>query len=668
MATLQTLECSGCGMILGLDQLDECPKCGAKNFLRTGVDPLQLDEKKINESIAFFKQKVDSNPKDTNALFAMGLFYLKLRNFELAQRNFKQAVDLSPMEPDMYYYYAISLIEARSPKQLNHEEAKRIRQWVQTALRMEGKRKYLMLLAFIEQGAFIANGLQAERQPDDLIKEALKILPEANELDEIATYVRLTDEKNKEYFEQLSTGNRQEKEDTYTKQYNESAYICPHCGLLAALYRPDDEEEALECIHCSNEIPHPDLGRLDPYVCLFPSSRDYHLTEEGVGKLFQYPAPMRSLFFSNLWQPDKPQKIDKPFWPIWKSIKRLFWMIVATIVCLIVATLIAGEGDVEREFKEVTTVKQEYKELYGNKGYGPQKRNRLLAQLRADSIQAAKDDSAFLADTYLLMMNIDGKPKPITQLDNAQRPYTIYGFEKTWRGLACIALVFLPLLVWILATVIRFIVCARKRAAVARENKEQQAIYESDLEKYNTRPTICDYVYYCTEFLGQDMPDGEGDPVRQALKEVDVDEKSLPSKILFLNYFDYEDANGNPYKNPEDVLDRIYYVIAIPQEEKLTIFENYWDTRSDAISACDYRSLLYRNINSIHKNDEYLLINMVGGEEIAIKLPPYGRCNLLHYQSECKEDAACYSTTRTGNVVEFINSLEKLVSNFQKHS
>lgn len=671
MATLQALQCSNCGAVIGLDQLDKCPYCGTKNFLKSGggVDPLhsELNDAKIQEYISFFKNKVNSNPKDTNSLFAMGLFYLKLRNFELAQRNFKQAVDLSPMEPDMYYYYAISLIEGRAPKQLNHEDAKCIRQWVQTALRMEPKRKYLMLLAFIEQGAFIANGLQAERQPDALIAEALKIMPEANELEEIASYVRLTDEKNKKYFEQLSTGKKEDEEEytLYYKGYTLNPYVCPSCGRRNTLDAYGNSG-GLKCSDCGNAFPRPPFGRLDALVCKFPSPHDYDVTGEGISILCSDPPLARKAFFRNLWEPKKPQEIDKPFWPIGKSLVRLIWTALATIVCAIIAAFIGGF--VDRDFKEVIPVKQEYQELYGNKGYGPKKRWQVMEELRADSIQAAQEDSAFLANTYLLGMGVNKEKIPLSQLETAPRPYNIYGVEKSWRGIVCVALLFLPLLIWILATIIRMISCSRERASIARLNKERAEQYEADMEAYQTRPSISDYAYYCTQFLGQGKVAGKGDPVTQALKAVDVDEKALPSKILFLNYFDYEDENGYPTVEPESVLDRIYYVIAIPQEEKLTIFVNYWDTTLDSVSSCDYRSLLYRNINSIQKNDEFLLISMVGGEEIDIKLPPYGRSNILHYQGECPKDGTCYSTTRTGNVVEFINSLEKLVSNFQKHS
>lgn len=107
-----------------------CPKCHAVNLVHSEVNPLHLPSNLTNDYIEYFKQQTDANPKDTNALFGMGLVYMGLKNYELAQRNFKLAVDQSPLEPDIYYYFALSLFEGHNPMHLNNKVTSRIEEWL----------------------------------------------------------------------------------------------------------------------------------------------------------------------------------------------------------------------------------------------------------------------------------------------------------------------------------------------------------------------------------------------------------------------------------------------------------------------------------------------------------------------------------------------------------
>ena len=108
MATLKILRCKNCTAPLPAGTTT-CPKCHAVNLVQSEVNPLRLPSNLTNDYIEFFKQQTEANPKDTNALFGMGLVYMGLKNYELAQRNFKLAVDQSPLDADIYYYFALSL-------------------------------------------------------------------------------------------------------------------------------------------------------------------------------------------------------------------------------------------------------------------------------------------------------------------------------------------------------------------------------------------------------------------------------------------------------------------------------------------------------------------------------------------------------------------------------
>ena len=224
----------------------------------------------------------------------------------------------------------------------------------------------------------------------------------------------------------------------------------------------------------------------------------------------------------------------------------------------------------------------------------------------------------------------------------------------------------IPFIIWLIKTIVQFSAISRERKSISQQNKARREQYEADLNYFKTRPTIQDYVWFCHAFMGKDGVGGKGDLVADALRKSGVDEKDVAGKVLFLNYFDWQDANDMPSAEPEDVLDRIYYVIAIPEKDQLTIYENYWETQYDYVSDCDSESIFYKNITSVKKQDDRILIRMVGGEEKTIMLAPYKRTNILYYQAEKPQDNETFSITRTGNAEEFVKALNKLVASYQK--
>ncbi len=669
MAQLETLECHGCGFPIGLDQLDKCPRCGEKNFIKTTIDPLVLDQKKINEYIGFYQKKTEDNPKDTNALFAMGLFYLRLQNYELAQRNFKQAVDLSPLEPDMYYYYALSLVGGRSPKNLDHEQAKRIEEWLNTAIKMQRKRKYLALMAFIEQGAFLSNGLQAKEQPDQLIAEALKMVPDGGEMVEISTHVRLTDPTNQEFFERLQgtkTDDKEEENGIFYNSYYILGYVCPACGKQTLSWG-DKPGDLCYCTSCNTQFPRPTLGRLDGWVCRYPSDRDCYATEEFSNGVLRLTEPQeRWTFLHNLWRPQQPVDFEKPSYPVFKRLWRFGVMLLFTFIFFIIEVAV-GYSTKEMRVEEKTSVRQEYRELYGKKNYGAAKRNELMAELRTDSIAAAEEEKAFFDEYWIIGYDDADKQYHYGRPDeNTPFPYKAEGVHKSYKTLLTLLFLLIPFIIWLIKTIVQFSGISRERKSISQQNKERRDQYNADLHYYETRPTIQDYVWFCHDFMGKGGFQGKGDLVEDALRKSCVDEKDVAGKVLFLNYFDWQDAQNQNSVEPEDVLDRIYYVIAIPEKDQLTIYENYWETQYDYVSECDSESIFYKNITSIKKQEDCILIRMVGGEEKTIMLPPFKRSNILHYQSEVPQDDSCFSITRTGNAEEFVKALNKLIASYQK--
>ncbi len=639
MAILKVLKCSECTRPLKEGQT-KC-SCGAINkFVQADVNPLKMTNKMAQEYIAVFKQQTEENPKDTNALFAMGLFYLGLKNYELAQRNFKMAVDLQPTEPDMYYYYALSLFEGKAPKTLDANKAEKIEEWLHTATNIQGKRKYLILQLFLRQGAFLSNGLQIHGEtPDELLMKIQTMMPEPDELGEMTEHVHLTDPKNLEYLK-IIRGEKQLEAKSHTEHFD----------------------------------------YLDSFDCSLASDRDGDFTQtddlNGFFDEMQNPV-MREEFFSNLYEPNPPQKIEKLGYPIGNMLKRFLIMLGVTFVFFIIEGIVSYSTTTFEPRDPNQTVLQEFKELYGKKKLSSKERREKIAELRADSIENAIKDSAYFADNFIVAYSIsdpNDENKEINKFcwfsipeDETERVIEYGGIKKSYCAFLTLLFLLLPLIVFVLKTIIRFGRVAKERRQVDEQNRANQMEYERRLNCFHTRPTELDYTVFCREYLSKsDIIVPFGDPVTQTLEEVGIhDEKDMPAKILFVNYFvqyDKNDPNRVYTSDPYHVLDRVYYVVAVPQRDCLILNWSYWNTYENELQPCDTTTIYYNNINTISREGNRIVIEMNGTRK-EIHLGEFCS-NLLTYQADNPADETTFSLTRTGHPNEFISAVNQLINAF----
>lgn len=643
MAQLKVLKCKVCSFPLPEGVL-KCPKCGTVHKMvdAAPINPLMLPPDVTNDYVNYFKHKTEENPKDTNALFGMGLVYMGLKNYELAQRNFQLAVDQMPLEPDVYYYFALSLFEGHNPKHINPKTADRIEEWLHTASNRQQKRKYLILLMVLRQCAFVANGLQFKGEsPHELMEKIRPILPEQDDVAEIRQHVKITDRQTLEWLDELQ-GKSRKKESRDERESRFAQTLYEYDGQIPLNRQKDDLE-----------LTYPD-------------------EQEKIGE-WLINEDTRQDFFDNLYEPDRPVVLEKPSLPFGTLLKQL---IVAPILMFIVLLVVGATefGIKERKVEPVKTVKQEYKELYGKKKMTAAQRKDAMAELRQDSIERARKDSLFAADVYVFYWQTkdeDGEEKNhyFTPPSQAESKLIVEegGFEKSWHSLVAILLILLPLIYGVLKVIIRFGTVGRQRRQISEENRQRQQNYEHDLYMFNEgRPSIADYVLFCKHYLGKESPilPFTGDPVEKALHDNHIDELDMKGKILFLNYFDNEDADGNESDLPDDMLDRVYYVVAIPQADKLTLLYNYWETKTNNITSCDAENIYYKNIVGVTKKSDCIEIEKAGGKISTIVFPPNEQPSLYAYQSEFPEYIT-FSNTRTGDPQVFLDALNALVAAYR---
>ncbi len=668
MAVLKIYKCKECTRPLSMASIVggvvTCTKCGTENKIEQEkpqvVNPLTFTKSMANEYIDVFKQQTEENPKDTNALYAMGLVYLGLKNYELAQRNFKMAVDQTPHDPDPYYYYALSLFEGHNPKHIDPHVADRIEEWLHTASNRLEKRKYLILLMVLRQCAYVSNGLQFKGEsPLELMDKIHSMAAEQDDVSEIREHVKITDSQALQWLDEIQRGERkQESDDVRADRYYDKQYF--YSGPVPAnrvnsdtqLSKPDDLQYS--------------IGRL---------------IDENV----------RKDFFDYMYEPVKPGRLTKPIFPIGYIIKHVILGPVIAFVMFLIMLLI-GWGLVDHDAPSKKTVEQIYKEKYEPKTDNTKKGNtnknqpkkptaaekkEKMQQIYNDSVEEMRKDSIFRANTYVWIYEVakvdsvgevTGKTEKLyfkTPTEEQMANVVEYGgVDKSWKSIVALILVLLPIVIAIIKIIIEIAETKHYSEYVDKENRKRSDEYRHALHMFNEgRPSIDDYISFCKHYLSKESPvlPYTGDPVSKALRDNHIDELDMRGKILFVNYFDDTDADGNYSEKPEDVFERIYYVIAIPQTDKLTLLYNYWETRHNNITSCDAESIYYKNILGVSKKGSTIVIEKVGGTTSSIILPPEGEPSICSYQNEFPEYIT-YSNTRTSDPQVFFDALDALVA------
>lgn len=194
MATIEILQCSGCGAPLAPSNTT-CNYCGSVNIVKSDANPFKLDAGLKQQYTQYYKEKATQDPKDVNALSALGLFYLGLKNYDLATRTFKDAIDQSPDQADVYYHYALSLLGGKKPRRLMLKEIKSVEEYLKTAMQMDSQSKYCYLLAMVKGDFYPANGMtMSEPDPGDLIAVGESLPQSPDEVQLMLDHVVIKDE------------------------------------------------------------------------------------------------------------------------------------------------------------------------------------------------------------------------------------------------------------------------------------------------------------------------------------------------------------------------------------------------------------------------------------------------------------------------------------------
>ena len=608
MAQLTINQCQKCGKILA-PGVTKCGKCHTEySVMPSVVNPLRFSAAEAAEYRSQFEEQVKEFPKDSNALFAMGLTYLGLKNYELADEHFRKAVALTPSNPDVYYYTALSLFHHRSVMNLSKMEMDRIEQWLDTAVKIQPKRKYLILQMILRQG-ISSMGLNVDTDklsPAELLQQARITAQEEDELYEIEQHVLVTDEKTRALVNSLVNGDKAGNTSIFPETMN--AYL---------------------------------------NFCDYARENDGEWSTENVKKLCDEDA--RRAFFKVLHEPQVPQKLPKPsliapfFKSLWKGALAIFSVIV---IIIIVQGFLKWGGD--------KTIK----------GETPQARLEAfqsMAEGRKVYVARYRDE----AGKEIAVRGPFNDEKVLSLPDATKYSWKVPGFKGNLGKI----LIILPLILWALFTIKRFYVCARERRDVGKRNQADREQYEREHAAYLDRPSIEDYKLFCSLFAGPNNNGyivDEGDFVEAALQQAHIAEEDIKNgngKIFFSCYLLDTDNNNNDCRDPEITLRQMAVRVCVAMRDSIVFLHGIWETESNVMPILDQERLLYSQIANFRNVQSYSTLDVVSHSNSVLAEIIYGYGDfpsLFRYQGVNPSDDLTYSTTRTSDFDEFYNSLIKM--------
>ncbi len=196
-------------------EVNECPQCGAPangsakscdyckaEFFVTSIAYLSnFDTNGISKYMKHYKELTREEPDNTEGFLGLGLCYLQMGTYPLAQKYFEQVIDLSPEISQAYYYFALANVRGRRLKILPLKEVRKIENYLETAIQLdENSSHYKLLLAMLKRDYYESNGMKISPPgPDDLLAELhgqdvhsseFSRMKEAVKVEDVETYVR----------------------------------------------------------------------------------------------------------------------------------------------------------------------------------------------------------------------------------------------------------------------------------------------------------------------------------------------------------------------------------------------------------------------------------------------------------------------------------------------
>ena len=201
---VKVLECPGCGAPVELSA-QTCEYCEDPIFVTEFRELKQFDPEQLKERIEHYKMLIETNPYSPEVVLSLGLCYLEMRTYPLAQKSFEQVIETSPLDlgSSAYYFCALATIRERRLMTLSLREARQLEMHLSAAWQLDTEApQYRLLLAMLKRDFYEKNGLKvtppnAAELLSDLAGETI----DEDEVDRLRRYVKVSEQED--YFSHL---------------------------------------------------------------------------------------------------------------------------------------------------------------------------------------------------------------------------------------------------------------------------------------------------------------------------------------------------------------------------------------------------------------------------------------------------------------------------------
>ena len=155
--------CPQCGWTFDTEALraNSCKKCRSALLITSVAYLEKFDRPAIQKYIARNSEVLRHDPEDQDALLSMGLCYLRLGLYELAEKFLGRLMDAHPEAASGYYYKAIGVLRGRRPRVVTLNVIRTAEQLLLTAMTLEPDNgRHDVVLAAMRHDYYVVNGLR----------------------------------------------------------------------------------------------------------------------------------------------------------------------------------------------------------------------------------------------------------------------------------------------------------------------------------------------------------------------------------------------------------------------------------------------------------------------------------------------------------------------------
>lgn len=160
---LTVKECPQCGAPLSKGSY-KCAYCKAEVFISSVSYLSNYDNSQIQKYIKYYKDMIQNDAEAGKGYLGLGICYLQLSMFALAQKNLAKAIELIPENSSVYYYYCLAVVAGRRIRSMSLDEVEELESYLNTAIGMEPDNGlYLLLMMLIKHDFYVLNSFRQSK-------------------------------------------------------------------------------------------------------------------------------------------------------------------------------------------------------------------------------------------------------------------------------------------------------------------------------------------------------------------------------------------------------------------------------------------------------------------------------------------------------------------------